>query len=116
MPAFGKLESTNLAQTLERLFAVNSGDKEKRQLLHELQVYQIELEMQNRELRETQAHLEEARDRYAELYDFAPVGYVSFNRHGVIEQINLQGAALLGRERTRVIGHPLAGFVPAEEK
>ncbi len=77
------------------------------QLLHELHVYQIELEIQNRDLRDSQQQLEEARDRYADLYDFAPVGYLTLDDKGNIININLRGAAVLGRERGRLIGVPL---------
>jgi PAS domain-containing protein len=58
-------------------------------------VYKVELEMQNESLRETQAALEEARDRYIELFDFAPVGYVTLTGDGWIETANLSGARLL---------------------
>ena len=59
-----------------------------RRLVHDLQVHQIELEVQNRELREAQAELEASRNEYAELYDFAPVGYVDFDQHGVVRSRN----------------------------
>jgi PAS domain S-box-containing protein len=80
-------------------------------VLHELHVHQIELEMQNRALREAQQALEESRDRYAQLYDFAPVGYVTLDRAHCITEINLTGATLLGVERARLIGSPLAHFI-----
>lgn len=78
----------------------------KTDLLHELQVHQIELEMQNRELREAQQQLEEARDRYADLYDFSPVGYLTLDESGVVLEINLTGAAMLGMERLNIVGRP----------
>lgn len=77
-------------------------------LLQELQIHRIELEMQNRELREAQERLEEARDRYADLYDFAPVGYLTLEETGRILEINLTGAAMLGDERTNIIGEPFS--------
>lgn len=78
----------------------------KTDLLHELHVHQIELEMQNRELREAQQKLEEARDRYADLYDFAPVGYLTLDEFGVVHEINLTGAGMLGKERLNIVGQP----------
>lgn len=77
-------------------------------LLHELQIHRIKLETQNRELREVQQRLEEARDRYADLYDFAPVGYLTLNEGGHIQEINLTGASVLGYERANIIGKPFS--------
>jgi PAS domain-containing protein len=65
-------------------------------LLHELQVHQIELELQNEELCRVQDELQAAHRKYTQLYDFAPVGYFTLNQAGVIEDVNLAGAVLLG--------------------
>lgn len=83
----------------------SDDDKQsKAELLHNLQVHQIELEMQNHQLREAQLELEEARDRYADLYDFAPVGYLTLDQIGTVLEINLTGAAMLGTERLNIVG------------
>lgn len=76
------------------------------QLLHELQIRQLELEMQNRELTEAQQMLEETRDRYANLYDFVPVGYLTLNDAGYVQEINLVGASMLGEARESIVGTP----------
>jgi signal transduction histidine kinase/PAS domain-containing protein len=78
-----------------------------RRLVHELQANQIELEMQNRELMETRELLEVSRDRFSELYDLAPFADCTIDRRGVIQEINLKCAALLGQPRGLLIGVPL---------
>jgi PAS domain S-box-containing protein len=83
-------------------------------LAHELQVHQIELEMQNDELRRTQLGLEEALDRYADLFDFAPVAHLTLEADGEILEANLAAGELLGLERGRLIHQKFARFVPAE--
>jgi PAS domain S-box-containing protein len=85
-------------------------------LIHELQVHQIELEMQNEELRRTQKELEDARNRYSNLYDFAPVGYFSFDKNGLIVEVNLTGAKQLGSERDHLINKPFSRFISPRSK
>ena len=78
-----------------------------RALLHEVQTYQVELEVQNQELLEAQTELEEARNRYANLYNFAPNGYLTTDGNGVIARINLHGAQMLGYEPRSLINIPV---------
>ena len=80
-------------------------------LVHELEVHQIELEMQNEELHHAQEDLEHSRDTYAELYDFAPVGYFTFDSRGLIREVNLTGAQLLGIERRMLADKPFTRFI-----
>lgn len=90
----------------EQLFALldrahqGSADEKIRALLHDLQVHDEELTAQNEQLKHAQSELEHARDRYADLYDFAPIGYLAVNPDGALTDVNLVGAALLGHHRS----------------
>jgi len=90
--------------------------EEANSLIHELRVHQIELEMQNEELRRVQNDLEISLLRYADLYDFAPVGYLTLNKHGEIVDLNLTAARLLGIERGLLINSHFQYFVFQPDK
>ena len=81
------------------------------ELMHDLQVHQIELQLQNEELRRAQAALEESRARYFDLYDMAPVGYVTVATEGLILEANLCAANLLGVSRSELVRRPLSRFI-----
>jgi two-component system cell cycle sensor histidine kinase/response regulator CckA len=87
-----------------------------RHLIHELEVHQIELEMQNKELRRVQQELEATRDKYADLYDFAPIGYLTVSENGQILEANLTAARLLGMERGGLRGQRLTRFIAFEDQ
>ena len=85
-------------------------------MLHELRVHQIELEMQNEELRRAQEELEASRARYFDLYDLAPVGYFTLSEQGLILEANLAGAGLLGVTRGDLAKQPLSRFILPEDQ
>ena len=85
-------------------------------LMHELLVHKVELEMQNEELRRAHAELEQARDHYLELYEFAPVGYITIDRKGLIKEINLKGAAFLGVDRSKLINQRFSPFIAEQDQ
>jgi PAS domain S-box-containing protein len=84
-------------------------------LLHELQVHQVELEMQNEDLILARSEVEAGLERYTDLYDLAPVGYFTLDREGTIRQANIAGATLLGIERARLVRCKLGRFVAPDE-
>ncbi|MDI1247293.1 MAG: PAS domain S-box protein [Lacunisphaera sp.] len=88
---------------------------DSQRLLHELQVHQIELQMQNDELKQTRDKMEEGLEKYCSLYDFAPVGYLTLDREGIIGEVNLAGAGLLGVNRAALMHQRIRAFVlPAD--
>ena len=104
-------DRASAAQTL-----ANLSPEETRQVLHKLQVHQIELEMQNEELRRTRVELEASRARYYDLYDLAPVGYVTLNASGLILEANLTAGGLLGLAKGVLLKQLLTRFIVPEDQ
>ncbi len=90
--------------------------EETKRLVHELEVHQIELEMQNEELLQARTEAEALTERYIDLYDFAPIGYFTLDRGGTIQQVNLTGARLLGQERSRLVRCRFGLFVSGADR
>jgi two-component system cell cycle sensor histidine kinase/response regulator CckA len=90
--------------------------EETRQTLHELRVHQIELELQNDELRRAQAELDASRARYFDLYDLAPVGYITVSEQGLILEANLTAAILLGVARGVLVERLISRFILNEDQ
>src|SRR5262249_36711445 len=105
-----RMTTHELCTALEALKQNKDGN-----LIKELQVHQLELEIQNRELRETQKQLSRSRGRYADLYDFSPIGYASLDEDGVLEEINITGGKLLGDNPHQLIGVSFADFVAPDD-
>jgi PAS domain S-box-containing protein len=107
-------------QAEERLMRRAEGparvDEETQRLLHELHVHQIELEIQNEELRTAQQEVEWALARYTELFEFAPIGYFALGGDEVIREANLAAARLLGLPRRKVVGRRFSSFLREEHR
>jgi PAS domain S-box-containing protein len=108
-----EMAQENAALTLENLKALSP--EETLQSLHELRVHQIELEMQNEELRRTYGEMDVVRARYFDLYDLAPVGYCTLSEKGLILEANLTAATLLGLARGELIKKPIFRFIHKED-
>ncbi len=115
--------SGNLRQQAERRLRASAvhplqsmAESDVRALLHELQVHQIELEMQNEELVQAQASADELRELYQNLFDFAPMGYFVWDAHGAILELNLAAAALLGVERSSAVKMRFSQFLAQEDR
>jgi signal transduction histidine kinase len=116
------LSATDIRHRAEEQLEMNApatdlgiGDESAR-LVHELQVHQIELEMQNQQLLQTRSEVEALLGKYTDLYDFAPVGYFTLDRSGVIRTANLRGANLLSMERATLPGRRFGLFVAPEAR
>ena len=99
-----------------RTGALAPGTPDLKRLVHELEVHQIELEMQNEQLRRTQVELETTRERLALLYDAAPVGYLTIDSSGLVHEANLTAVRLLGCHRERLAGQGLFRFIAPESR
>ncbi|MES9833133.1 MAG: EAL domain-containing protein [Candidatus Thiodiazotropha sp. DIVDIV] len=110
MSRYSNLSRVELEKMLGQSEALLSLEKDtnREHLLHDLQLHKIELEIQNRDLIESQRELEVTRDRYAEIYDFAPVGYLTLDNNGIIKNLNLSAAVMFGLERSKLLGKPLS--------
>jgi len=96
--------------------STKDDSKDALALVHELQVHQIELEMQNEELKRAKLETEEALTKYSDLYDFAPIGLFTFDTQGLIQEVNLVGASLLGVERRNLMNRHFWLFVAPKDR
>ena len=89
-------------QPEKKLSAAEYADAKR--MLQELQIHQIELELQNEELKLTKAEVDEGLEKYTNLYDFAPVGYFTLSIDGTINEVNLTGTSFVGVQRSKLLG------------
>jgi len=95
---------------------LDAQPQEMQLVIHDLMVHQIELEMQNEELRRLQAELNEAQARYFDLYDIAPVGYMIVSEQGIILETNLTAVKMIGVNRRDMINHRISPFIIKEDQ
>jgi PAS domain S-box-containing protein len=105
-----------LSERKKKATALAVTESDTQRLLHELEVHQIELEMQNEELVQSREQVEAGLLQYTDLYDFAPIGYFTLAHDGAIHQVNLAGASLLGVERGALINRRFGVFVSAKSR
>lgn len=115
-------KSTDLRKRAEERLKLESAEsselsaEDAGEIIHELRVHQVELELQNEELRNVQAWIEESRARYSDLYDFAPMGYFTLNKLGLVVEANLTGARQLGIERGRLVDTPFLMYIAVQDR
>jgi len=111
-----KRAEERLRETLARGSPAGATEPDLRALVHELQVHQVELEMQNEELKQARDVAAALFEKYLDLYDFAPVAYFTLAASGEIRSANLAGASLLGVPRSELAGKRLAFFLAPESR
>ncbi len=112
-----KMEMDHIS--IDKLSSENMDNLSKKDLLkiaHELQVHQIELQMQNEELRDAQEKISEMKQNYFDLFHFAPIGYLSMTAKGIIRQVNLAFGQLVGQDLVQVQGKHFFRFIIPEEQ
>lgn len=104
-------KAEKILSSMERANFSDSSMEDAQRLITELQVHQVELELQNDELRKMQIQLAEEREKYADLYNFAPAAFFTFDERDLIQDLNLAASEMLGNERKYLVGHPLTPYL-----
>jgi signal transduction histidine kinase/ActR/RegA family two-component response regulator len=113
---YQKLSKQELIRRLQQLDEAAQATGEMEAIIHDLHVHQEEVRVQNDQLVEMKKSLELSRDRYADLYDFAPISYITLDAQGVIRDLNLTATTMLGIERGRILGTPFLSLVEAGDR
>ena len=111
---FLRIKAEEKLKTKQNIISASDTENDAIKLMHELQVHQIELEMQNEELRKAAEEVENALRKYTMLYDLAPMGYFTLEPDGTIIELNFAGAEILQDKRSRLVGTNFKLFVSNE--
>jgi len=112
----GNLRRRAEEQVQQRQLEVCPSAADLQQLVHELEVHQVELELQNEELREARLELESSLARYTEIFDFAPIGYAAISFDGTLHEVNHAAARLLGSPRSQLLRRRFDSFVVPQDR
>jgi len=112
----GNLRRRAEEQVRERQVGARPSEPELQCLVHELEVHQVELELQNEELREARMELESSLARYTEIFDFAPIGYTTISFDGTLHEVNHAAARLLGSPRAQLLRRRFDSFVVPRDR
>ena len=115
-PELRRQAEARLSDRKKKAVVLYAPQSDPKRLVHELEVHQIELEMQNEELAQSRAQVEAGLHEYTDLYDFAPIGYFTLARDGAIHRVNVTGANLMGAERDSLIKRRFGVFVSAQSR
>ena len=121
MKSSGKNKFAGLRRRAQKILAAQPDEvpvmsqEDMKALIHELDTYQVELELQNEDLRHTLEELDQSRQRFADLYEFAPVGYFTFDSKGHILAVNLTGSRQLGVEKEALLKKPFTSFMSQDD-
>jgi two-component system cell cycle sensor histidine kinase/response regulator CckA len=117
LPKFMNLRERALKMLeLEDFDTIHLSTEEIKKLLHEIQTYRIEIELQNEDLQKTQKELLESREKFSNLYDFAPSGYITISEKGLILEANLTFTRMLSIDRKYVINQPFSNYISADDQ
>ncbi|HEV8290778.1 MAG TPA: PAS domain S-box protein, partial [Tepidisphaeraceae bacterium] len=115
----GKYERLSKVELAKRLTAMEEAlraQMDVQEILQDLHIHQEEVRVQNEQLIDMKRSLEQSRDRFVDLYDFAPIAYITLDANGVVLDINLTGTTLLAQERSRIIGTPFYFYVEEADR
>jgi PAS domain S-box-containing protein len=114
--ALERRTKAELRADIRRLLETRARDRELQQAVHDLRVHEEEVRLQREQLLEARQELERSRDRYADLFENAPVGYITLDQAGVVEEINLTAAAVLGIPRAQILRMPFSHYVVPDDR
>jgi PAS domain S-box-containing protein len=111
-----KISKSNRKDKFKPNKPTKNNIEDVQKLVELLQIHQVELEHQNQELRMTQGELELSRNKYVNLFDFSPIPYFTLDFNGIIQEVNLSAAKMMGIERNKLIGNDIITYISSDDR